>query len=177
MTSRSVSRALVGASLFIIASSVPLLGFDRAVTSRKLVALTFDADMTPKMLNELKSRRVASWYNQRVIATLREAHIPATLFLAGLWIERYPALTRDLSADPLFEIGNHSYSHPGFRSPCYSLGSIRKSDQVAEVQRTDALLRKYTTCRGQVLRSASLMRPKHSELALRRRRTLRKVAL
>jgi peptidoglycan/xylan/chitin deacetylase (PgdA/CDA1 family) len=67
------------------------------------------------------------------------------LFLAGLWIERYPAVTQDLSADPLFEIGNHSYSHPGFRSPCYGLGSIRKSHQAAEVQKTDALLKKYTT--------------------------------
>src|SRR3974377_601389 len=145
MTSRSVSRALVSASLFIIASSVQLWGFDHAVTNQKVVALTFDADMTPKMLNDLKSGRVASWYNQRVIATLREAHVPATLFLAGLWIERYPAGTTDSSAEHLFEIGNHSYSHPGFRSPCYGLGSIRKSDQAAEVQRTDALLKKYTT--------------------------------
>jgi peptidoglycan/xylan/chitin deacetylase (PgdA/CDA1 family) len=145
MTSRSVPRALICAFLLIIGSSAQLPGFDRAMTSQKVVALTFDADMTPKMLNELKSGRVASWYNQRVIATLKEAHVPATLFLAGLWIERYPAATQDLSANPLFEIGNHSYSHPGFRSPCYGLGSIRKSNQVAEVQRTDALLQKYTT--------------------------------
>jgi len=76
---------------------------------------------------------------------LREERVPATLFLAGLWIERYPAVTQDLSADPLFEIGNHSYSHPGFRSPCYGLASVRKSNQATEVQRTDALLKKYTT--------------------------------
>ena len=137
--------ALVGASPLTMASSTQHLSFDHAATNQKIVALTFDADMTPRMSNELRSGKIASWYNQKVIATLREEHVPATLFLAGLWIERYPAVTQDLSADPLFEIGNHSYSHPGFRSPCYGLGSVRKSNQAAEVQRTDALLKKYTT--------------------------------
>ena len=137
--------ALVGASPLTMASSARHLSFDHAVTNQKVVALTFDADMTPRMSNQLKTGKIASWYNQKVIATLREQHVPATLFLSGLWIERYPAVTQDLSADPLFEIGNHSYSHPGFHSPCYGLGSIRKSNQAAEVQRTDALLKKYTT--------------------------------
>jgi peptidoglycan/xylan/chitin deacetylase (PgdA/CDA1 family) len=137
--------ALAGTSALTMASSTRHLSFDHAATSQKLVALTFDADMTFKMFNELKSGRITSWYNQRVIATLREEHVPATLFLAGLWIERYPAVTQDLSSDPLFEIGNHSYSHPGFRSPCYGLASVRKSNQATEVQRTDALSKKYTT--------------------------------
>jgi peptidoglycan-N-acetylglucosamine deacetylase len=136
--------ALVCSSPFTIASSTQHLSFDHAVTDQKVVALTFDADMTPRMSNELQTGRIASWYNEKVIATLREQRVPATLFLAGLWIERYPAVTQDLSADPLFEIGNHSYSHPGFRSPCYGLGSIRKSNQAAEVQKTEALLKEYT---------------------------------
>ena len=140
-----VLLALVGASSLTMASSARHPSFDHAVTSQKVVALTFDADMTPRMSNELKTGKIASWYNERVIATLREEHVPATLFLAGLWIERYPAVTQDLSADPLFEIGNHSYSHPGFRSPCYGLGSVQKSNQAAEVQKADALLKKYTT--------------------------------
>src|SRR6516225_3708914 len=137
--------APVDSSRLTIASSARHLSFDRAVTSQKIVALTFDADMTPRMSDDLKTGKTTSWYNQRVVATLREEHVPATLFLAGLWIERYPAVSQDLSADPLFEIGNHSYSHPGFRSPCYGLGSIRKSHQAAEVQKEDALLKKYTT--------------------------------
>ena len=137
--------ALIGASPLTMASFAQHLSFDHAATNQKVVALTFDADMTFKMFNELKSGMIASWYNQKVIATLREERVPATLFLAGLWIERYPAVTQDLSADSLFEIGNHSYSHPGFRSPCYGLGSVRKSNQAIEVQRADALLKKYTT--------------------------------
>jgi peptidoglycan/xylan/chitin deacetylase (PgdA/CDA1 family) len=126
--------AVVGPSRFTMASSARHLSFEHALTSEKVVALTFDADMTPRMSNELKTGKIASWYNQKVIATLREEHVPATLFLAGLWIERYPAVTQDLSSDTLFEIGNHSYSHPGFRSPCYGLGSVQKSNQAAELQ-------------------------------------------
>src|SRR5271168_1400712 len=56
-------------------------GFDRAATDKKVVALTFDADMTPGMLSALKSKRIASWYNEKVIAALREQQVPATLFL------------------------------------------------------------------------------------------------
>src|SRR6516225_4000017 len=132
---------LADTSAITMASPTRQLSFDHAATNQKVVALTFDADMTPRMSNELKGGKIASWYNQKVIATLRQERVPATLFLAGLWIERYPAVTQDLSADPLFEIGNHSYSHPGFRSPCYGLASVRKSNQATEVQRTDALLK------------------------------------
>jgi len=137
--------ALVCASPFTMGSSTQHLSFDHAAITQKVVALTFDADMTPRMSNELKGGKIASWYNQKVIATLREERVPATLFLAGLWIERYPGVTQDLSVDPLFEIGNHSYSHPGFRSPCYGLASLQKSSQAVEVQKTDTLLRKHAT--------------------------------
>ena len=137
--------ALICASPFTMGSSTQHLSFDHAAITQKVVALTFDADMTPRMSNELKGGKIASWYNQKVIATLRQERVPATLFLAGLWIERYPGVTQDLSADPLFEIGNHSYSHPGFRSPCYGLASLQKSSQAVEVQKTDTLLRNHAT--------------------------------
>ncbi len=117
--------------------------FDHAATSEKIVALTFDADMTPGMLRELKSGKVSSWYNEKVIAALRQQQAPATLFLTGLWIETYPDATKQLAADPLFELGNHSYSHGAFHSPCYSLFPIPESKQAAEVQKTDDLLKQY----------------------------------
>ncbi len=137
--------AMLSVPLAAMASADQRLSFDHAATSQKLVALTFDADMTPGMLSELKRRRVASWYNEKVIATLRQQQVPATLFLTGLWIEAYSAATRELSADPLFELGNHSYSHGAFHSPCYRLFPIPESKQAAEVQKTDELLRKYAT--------------------------------
>lgn len=117
--------------------------FDHAVTTEKVVALTFDADMTLMMRNELKSGRIASWYNANVIAILEHENVPATLFLTGLWIEAYPGVTKQLSQNSLFELGNHSYSHGGFRSPCYGLPAVKKSNEAAEVQKTDELLKKY----------------------------------
>ncbi len=118
-------------------------GFDHATTTQKVVALTFDADMTVKMRGDLRSGKVASWYNANVIAVLERENVPATLFLTGLWIETYPAITKELSQNPLFELGNHSYSHGGFRSPCYGLPAVKKSNEAAEVQKTDDLLQKY----------------------------------
>jgi peptidoglycan-N-acetylglucosamine deacetylase len=133
------------ASTLLSASIGLRSSFDHAATSEKIVALTFDADMTPGMLRELTSKQVASWYNEKVIETLRQEHVPATLFMTGLWIEAYGAATRELSADPLFELGNHSYSHGAFHSPCYHLFPIPESKQTAEVQKTDDLLTKYAS--------------------------------
>ena len=131
--------SLVPAPAFAV---TPQSAFNHAVTSQKVVALTFDADMTVKMRDELKSGKVTSWYNANVIAVLKQDNVPATLFLTGLWIEAYPDVTKTLAQDPLFEFGNHSYSHGGFRSPCYGLPAVKKSNEAAEVQKTDALLRK-----------------------------------
>ncbi len=136
-----VSTAL--ATTLAISADKPL-SFDHAATDKKIVALTFDADMTPGMLNELRSKKVASWYNEKVIAALRQEQVPATLFMTGLWIEAYSDVTRDLSADPLFELGSHSYSHGAFHSPCYRLSPIPEAKQVDEIQKTDTLLKKYT---------------------------------
>jgi peptidoglycan-N-acetylglucosamine deacetylase len=134
---------VLSAPLAAMAAADARLSFDHASTSQKIVALTFDADMTPGMLRELKSGKVASWYNEKVIEALRQQQAPATLFLTGLWIETYSDATKQLAADPLFELGNHSYSHGAFHSPCYSLFPIPESKQAAEVQKTDDLLKQY----------------------------------
>ena len=143
---RSVAIALLQfciLSLPAAASADPLASFDHAATDQKIVALTFDADMTPGMLHELKSKRVPSWYNEKVVAVLRQEKVPATLFLTGLWIEAYSDVVRDLGADPLFELGNHSYTHGAFHSPCYALFPIPEAKQADEVAKTDALLKQY----------------------------------
>jgi peptidoglycan/xylan/chitin deacetylase (PgdA/CDA1 family) len=134
----------------------PLASFDHAATDRKIVALTFDADMTPGMLRELKSGHVASWYNQGVIEVLQKEQVPATLFLTGLWIEAYSAVVKELSADPLFELANHSYSHGAFHSPCYGLFPIPESKQADEVEKTDALLGKYAASHKKYFRFPGL---------------------
>jgi Polysaccharide deacetylase len=127
--------ALVAASPSVRASSDLLPSFDHAATNQKIVALTFDADMTPGMLRELKNGKVASWYNEKVIAALRQQQAPATLFLTGLWIETYPDATKQLAADPLFELGNHSYSHGAFHPPATVFFRYRRQNKPARWRR------------------------------------------
>lgn len=115
----------------------------RVSTDKKIIALTFDADMTYGMERELKSVKVKSWYNEDVIKSLEETKTPATLFLAGLWIKNYPEETKKLANNPLFEIGNHSYSHPGFTTPCFNLPTIPDASDKKEIAKTDELLKEY----------------------------------
>ena len=70
--------------------------------ARRCVALTFDACST------------FDWgpYNADVIDTLRRLRVPATLFIGGHWAELHPQEMASLAAEPLFELGNHTYSHP-----------------------------------------------------------------
>ncbi|MEX2204981.1 MAG: polysaccharide deacetylase family protein [Myxococcota bacterium] len=69
------------------------------------VALTFDdgpnLDSTPS-----------------IVATLRAESVPATFFMLGLRLESAAAraLALEIHDDPLFEIANHSYTHPFFTS-------------------------------------------------------------
>lgn len=74
-------------------------------TTPNRVALTFDACSTFGHGN----------YNPMVIEILKRYHVPATLFIGGHWAELHPETLRDLASEPLFEIGNHSYSHPHMR--------------------------------------------------------------
>ena len=96
------------------------------------IALTFDADLTPHMAAKLKSGVVASFDDARIRHYLEGQHLAATFFLTGMWTERYPA-ARELASSPLFELGNHSYSHPGFVSPCYRLAKLPKGGARAEI--------------------------------------------
>ena len=108
--------------------------------SQPLVALTFDSNMTPAMLQELDKGTVKRFVNDEVIAELRKDRVPATFFLSGLWIERYRDVAVDLGHDPLFEVASHSYSHLGFRPACYGLGTLDLSQAAADLRRNQSLL-------------------------------------
>jgi peptidoglycan/xylan/chitin deacetylase (PgdA/CDA1 family) len=111
---------------------------------KKVVALTFDADMTPSMKKELEDGKVESWYNEKVVQILTNERVPATIFLTGLWMETYPKIVKELAANPLFELGNHSYSHPTFLRICYGLTYIPDSEDKKEVEKTQELLKDAT---------------------------------
>ncbi|HET9847508.1 MAG TPA: polysaccharide deacetylase family protein, partial [Candidatus Dormibacteraeota bacterium] len=104
----------------------------KARTSQRLIALTFDLDMTPSMVDQVRAG--TSWFNADAVAYLRAQQVHATFFMTGLWAEIYPSMARQLAQDPTFEIGNHSYSHPAFHLPCYRLGGVARSAQAQQVR-------------------------------------------
>lgn len=73
---------------------------------RQLVALTFD-------LCE-REGEVTS-YDAPIVNYLRTKHVPATFFAGGKWLRNHPERAQQLMADPLFEVGNHSWTHGNLR--------------------------------------------------------------
>jgi hypothetical protein len=100
--------------------------------------------MTDGMLARLNRHQVASYDNREVIDELEGLGVPATMFLAGKWIERYPDETRRLAANPLFELASHSYAHRAFHTPCYGLPAIGQAGMAADVERSEGLLAQFT---------------------------------
>ena len=86
-----------------------------------------------------------SHYDARIIQILREMRTPATLLLGGKWMEAFPAQTRDLARDSLFEIGNHSYSHP-------HMTHISEAAMRDEIQRTQDIQYTLTGKQGVLFR-------------------------
>lgn len=109
-------------------------------SSTKLIALTFDACQTRKPAR----------YDARIIGILRRTKTPATLLLGGRWMEAHVAITRALGADPLFELGNHSYLHP-------HMTKISQASMIQEIQKTQGILYRLTG------REPTLFRPPFGE--------------
>jgi peptidoglycan-N-acetylglucosamine deacetylase len=100
------------------------------------IALTFDSNMTDAMLHRLDTHEVASYANSAVVDELQARHTPATFFLAGKWVQRYPDLTRRIAADPDFELASHSFAHRGFTPSCYTLDPMPAAEMAADVERS-----------------------------------------
>ena len=107
------------------------------------VALTFDADMTDGMLQSLRTGRVKSYANLRIIELLEREQLPATFFLTGKWVERYPDLTRRLAGNPRFELANHTYGHLAFTPDCYDLPRVPSRQMTEDVAKTFSVIEPY----------------------------------
>ena len=66
----------------------------------KPIALTFNLN---EQVDEIGG------YDGRVVDYLRQQQVKATFFIGGKWITTHNLRARQLMADPLFEIGNHSW--------------------------------------------------------------------
>jgi peptidoglycan-N-acetylglucosamine deacetylase len=109
-----------------LAAAVPpdLRGRDleRLPTARKEVVLTFDAGADAGGLAP-------------ILRTLRREGVPATFFLTGRWVERYPAAARTIGAT--WEVANHTYSHP-------QLTRLPSLAVTAEIERGERAIRRAT---------------------------------
>jgi peptidoglycan-N-acetylglucosamine deacetylase len=91
--------------------------WERLPTTQRVVALTFDAGANAAAV-------------PAILRTLQTESVPATFFLTGSWVERYPDLTSQIARD--YPVGNHSYSHPDFTT--LDDGAIgNELDRTAEV--------------------------------------------
>ncbi len=109
--------------------------------NEKRIALTFDACST----------RDISKYDERVTRELIATHTPATIFLGGSWAVEEAAHVKELAANPLFELGNHSYTHPHMAAIVDEV-RIRR-----ELQRTQAEIHQLTGA------TPKLFRPPYGE--------------
>jgi len=97
-----------------VASMLPKLPVNRQGSIRyveldsgkKLVALTFD-------LCELSGE--ITGYERDIVNYLRKHNIKATFYAGGKWMQSHEQKAMQLMADPLFEIGNHAWTHGNLR--------------------------------------------------------------
>ncbi len=113
-----------------------LLPFCRGVSSKKEIALSFDACPTSGK----------NHFDTEVFKTLQQTYTPATVFLSGLWVERDSGATRLLASDSLIELANHSFSHPHLIT--------LKDDRVRkELERTQTIISDLTGQRPLLFRA------------------------
>lgn len=83
-------------------------------------------------------------FTEQVLDILRQHNVPATFFLCGKNVERYPDIVRRIHAEK-HTIGNHTYSHPFlyFKS---------RSRMAEEIDRTQAVIEQVTGVRPLLFR-------------------------
>lgn len=95
---------------------------------RKLIALTFD---TGEQNNDLAG------YDGEIVDYLRQHQIPATFYFGGKWMASHAERALQIIADPLFESGNHAWTHGNMRV----LTGVDAVDQILYTQAQYELLR------------------------------------
>ena len=78
----------------------------KLTAGRKLVALTFDL---------CESAGEVAGYEGRIVEYLRQHNIKATFFVGGHWLMTHKKRAMQLTSDPLFQMGNHSWTHANMR--------------------------------------------------------------
>lgn len=116
----------------------------RPASSEKVLALTFD-------LCERASNRTG--YRTEIVNFLRAQGVSATFFAGGKWMRSHPEKNMQLMADPLFELGNHSWTHANLAL----MDETETRDQVLWTQAQYELLREELARRAETRGMAAEM--------------------
>ncbi len=103
---------------------------------KNYVALTFDLCQIPSN---------PSGFEPTIVETLQRYNTPATFFLGGDWMRTHPQEALLLAANPRFELGSHSWSHPDFTK-------LTRAEMDEEIVKTQDLLYKLTGRTGHLFR-------------------------
>lgn len=104
----------------------------------KAIALSFDADAGIGSKRSIERREFL--YQPEIIKILEEENIPATIFVTGLWAKEHKDILKTLSRNRLFEIGNHSYSHPAFSRACSNLSPVVDDQRETEISDSQQII-------------------------------------
>lgn len=99
-----ISRPLL-AALLLLAGPVRAEVVERLNTppTDKVLALTFDA---------CEAKGAPAFLDRTILDVLKREKVPYTIFATGLFARRNAAELKELAADPLVRVENHSLDHP-----------------------------------------------------------------
>jgi peptidoglycan/xylan/chitin deacetylase (PgdA/CDA1 family) len=128
-------RLIVPVGELIPSRSAPAGSIRRVIPegNKKAIALTFDL---------CEGAGEITGYDYEIVNYLRAHQVKATFFAGGKWMQSHPDKTMQLMADPLFELGNHTWSHANMRV-------ISKEEQRQQILLTQAQyreLRRQLSC-------------------------------
>jgi peptidoglycan/xylan/chitin deacetylase (PgdA/CDA1 family) len=103
------------------------------------VALTFDMCQDPLYPAD---------FDAAVVDVLLQSETPATFFMGGDWMRTHPEETKLLAANPNFELGNHSWSHPDFTQ-------LSEEEIGQEIEQTEDMLFQITGRHSRLFRLPS----------------------
>ena len=118
----AVTVAIVGSTL-VFARDERQLPIYCVETEKKRIAISFDA----------------AWGNddtEQLIKILKEYNVPATFFVVGAWVDKYPESVEALSAAG-HQIQNHSNTHP-------YMTQLSKNQMINELESCNEKIKKIT---------------------------------
>jgi peptidoglycan/xylan/chitin deacetylase (PgdA/CDA1 family) len=127
------------------AKVIPPVAVTNGARTGNKFALTFDADLSGYSLGRIYGGTMPEQYNEPVIDYLQQTGTPATIFVTGMWAQRYPLAMQRFAGSDLFEVGNHTWSHEAWTSDCYKLPYLTDPyAQSAQVSETNKVIAAYT---------------------------------